>query len=366
MTDLVTLAENKLDSLIASDDPNTPPAGDDPTPPTDDGEQDPPAGGDDTPPTDEDDDQPNGDNDDGQGDDPNKNPSGDEEEDDPQKPNSEADAGKPKGDEASKPLTDDELIAELEKRGLKVDKKEAEDIDKQKPVTIERPEELPQNIWNNMQPVQKHIYNELPYITLQGKDAEGNDLEINVKTPDQIPDDFEFANKRAEKIADNAFLEQNKRADDMYAKIQTSAQTQKQQDARRAESNAIVEGIEALQEDGTVPKIAAKPGTPEFNDDPGVKRANEILKYREALIAKGEQVSVVSAGKMYRADHPDLYVVKPTTSKGDAERKKTANNINGGGRGTPAAAAKNNNDRSKYPIGMSLSDIADLAGRDLD
>ena len=368
--DLVTLAENQLDAAIAADAGNTPPAGDDPTPPApDDAGNQPPAGDDPTPPVgDEDDDNnPNGDDpNDGQGDDPNgQEPSGEEEEDAAKDPNAAAGDGKPKGDEAPKELTDDELMAELEKRGLKVAKKDDEEKQPQKPAELVKPDELPQNVWNGMQPVQKYIYNELPYITLQGKNAEGEAIEINVKTPEQIPEDFEFANKRAEKIADDAFLEQNKRADQMYNKITSSAQDQKAQQAQRAESNAIVEGIEQLQKDGIVPKIVAKPGTPEFDADPGVARANEILKYRQALIDSGEQVSVVSAGKMFKADHPELYVVKPTTSKGDQERKNASKNINGGGRGTPASAAKPN-DRPVYPIGMTASDIADIAGADLD
>lgn len=370
MSDLATMAENRLDSLLAAEE------GNDPNPPVggDDGGQQPPAGGDNTPPAGDDPNNPSGDgkdpddNNDGQDDDPAKGgqpPQGDEE--DPNKGSQpQDDAGEPKGDEAPKELSDDELIAELEKRGLKVAKKDEEDPaeKKQEPVKFERPEELPEQVWTGMKPVQQYIYRELPYVTLEGKD--GNTL--RVKTPEQIPDDFEFASKRAEKIADDAFIEQNRKADTMYKQIQQTSAQQQEQTQRQQETDMIIKGVEQLQTDGVVPKITAEPGTPEFDKDPGVIRANEILAYRAKLLAAGENVSVVSAGKMFKADHPELYVTKPTTSKGDAERKAKSKNIAGGGRGTQQQAKQEQNkqDRSKYPVGMSITDIADIAGRDLE
>lgn len=370
MSDLVTMAENKLDTLLAADDGNTPPAGDD-TPPANDDQQ-PPAGGDNNQPPAGDDPNKNNegdDPDDGQ-DDPgseeNQPPQGDEEEPDPNK-KPEDDAGKPKGDEAPKELSDDELMAELERRGLKVAKKDEDEPDpkkQQEPPKFERPEELPEAVWSGMKPVQQYIYRELPYVTLEGKD--GN--VIRVKTPEQIPDDFEFASKRAEKIADDAFIEQNRKADTMYKQIQQTSAQQQEQTQRQQETDMIIKGVEQLQTDGIVPKITAEPGTPEFDKDPGVIRANEILAYRAKLIAAGEQVSVVSAGKMFKADHPELYVTKPTVSPADAERKAKSKNIAGGGRGTQQQAKQEQSkqDRSKYPVGMSITDIADIAGRDLE
>lgn len=370
MSDLVTMAENKLDTLLAADDGNQPPAGDDTPPAADD--QQPPAGGDDNQPpagddpnnkNDEDEDPDNGQDDPGSQED--QPPQGDEDDADPNK-KPEDDAANPKGDEAPKELTDDELMAELEKRGLKVQKKDEDDPadKKQEPVKLERPDELPEQVWGGMKPVQQYIYRELPYITLEGKD--GNKL--TVKTPEQIPEDFEFASKRAEKIADDAFIEQNRKADTMYKQIQQTSAQQQEQTQRQQETDMIIKGVEQLQTDGVVPKITAKPGTPEFDKDPGVIRANEILAYRAKLLADGEQVSVVSAGKMYKADHPELYVAKPTVSKGDAERKAKSKNIAGGGRGTQQQAKQDQNkqERSKYPVGMSITDIADIAGRDLE
>jgi hypothetical protein len=356
MTDLITDAENRLDSLIAADEGNdTPPAGDD---------DQLPAG--DEPADDDTDNQPNGDDPDDQGDggEEEAQPGENEEEEPGEDEEPNPDAAKPQGDEAPKPLTDDELIAELEKRGLKVAKKDEEQ--EPKAPEFQKPDELPNNIWDQMKPVQRYIYTGLPYITITGVQGEGDDakpVELQVKTPDQIPDDFKFASTRAEKIADDAFLEQNKRADQMYNKIQQTSQQTQEQAAREQENKQILSGVETLQNDGVIPKITAQPGTPEFDTDPGVIRANEILAYRQELIAKGENVSIVSAGKMFKADHPELYAPKPAP-KGDAERAKASKRIAGGGRGTPASAKKN--DGPKFPPGTSASDIADYYASQLD
>lgn len=362
--DLITQAENKFDAAVAAEE-----AGGTPPNPDDAGQQ-PPADGSQPPAAGDEEEQPNGegagDGDDGQG-------NGGEEEEQPgqgeaKKPGEDEepnpDAAKPKGDEAPKPLSDDELIAELEKRGLKVAKKDEEP--QPRAPEFKKPEELPESTWNDMKPVQKYIYQELPYITIRGVQGEGDEakqVELRVKTPGQIPEDFNFASKRDEKIADDAFMEQNKNADQMYAKIQQSSQKAQQQAQQQQETEQIIKGVEQLQSDGVIPKITAEPGTPEFDKDPGVIRANQILEYRNKLLAAGENVSVVSAGKMFKADNPALYAPKPA-NKGDEERKKVAKNVAGGGRGTPASAKPG--DRVKFPPGTSASDIADFYSQDLD
>lgn len=371
MTDLVTLAENKLDAAITAEEGQQPPAGDD-TPPAADDDQQPPAGGDQPPADDTNNDNPDEEpgDDDGQ-DDPDDSqedqpPQGDEEDPD-EGSEQEDDAGKPKGDEAPKELSDDELIAELEKRGLKVAKKDEEPADdKPKVPEFKKPAEVDDAVWGEMLPVQKYIYTELPYITVNGTDAEGNATTLRVKTYEQLPDGFNYTDKKEELRVNDAFNQQSRKAEEMYAKIQQNAQQQTQQSEQQRESKMIVEGIEQLQKDGVIPKIAAQHGTPEFDTDPGVIRANEIIKYRAELLKQGENVSIVSAGKMYKADHPELYVTKPTTSRGDAERKAKAKNISGGGRGTQQQAKKTEDQARRYPVGMSAAEIAEIAGRDLE
>ena len=65
-----------------------------------------------------------------------------------------------------------------------------------------------------------------------------------------------------------------------------------------------------LQKDGIVPKFTTKPGTPEFDNDEGVKVANEIFKLRDEINSGGENISVYRAGQIYKGMHPELYQKK--------------------------------------------------------
>ena len=269
--------------------------------------------------------------------------------------------GEPAKDGAKDPetpeLTDEQLLAEIEKRGLakKEDDKKSDD---DKPTEVKRPEELPEKVWETMNPVQRVIYDQLPYVNIQGKDGEV----IQVKTPEQLPNDFEFANARAEAQFNTDMSAQSYKAEKMYERIQTETQNHQQVTATQAEAHRVVADVDKLQAEGVVPKFAAKQGTPEFDADPGVVRANEILAYREELRAKGDDVSVYMAGKLFKAEHPELYA--PKQAKGDVERKQISRNIAGGGRGDQSQA--NTNKRPIFRPGTTASDIVDYYDGQLD
>jgi hypothetical protein len=350
--DIVTLAENKFESLLQSDDGNS---GDDSDQNADDQNQK----GNESDEGSED----KGGEDENQGEDQEDESEDEdkksEEEDESEKGGDDEKSGK-KGDEAPE-LTNEQLLAELEKRGLKVvekDKEEKKEEDKSEPIA--RPEELPDKVWGKMTDVQRYIYNELPYIKAIGKD--GNVLEV--KTPEQIPADFEFANAQAQTKFMSDITAQSGKAEKMFAEITTSMKQREQMTNTQAESKQVVADVEQLQKEGVIPTIKAKPGTADFDKDPGVMRANEILALREERNAKGEKLSAYSAGLMYKALHPDLY--KAVEAKGDQERKNVSSKVSGGGKGDQKQASKTTDSRHKYPIGMSAQDIADLAGADLE
>ena len=341
--DLETLAENRFDATEAdANGQGTPPAGDD---------------------------QPINNNDDAAKDGTNTN--GDENNGGAAQENDPSQTEKKDGDEGKDPnakdggqespktpeLTDEQLLAELEKRGLS--KKEDEPKKTEQPQDIARPDELPERVWGDMNPVQRTIYNELPYVKVQGKD--GNVIEV--KTPEQLPPDFEFANARAEAQFNTDMSAQSYKAEKMYESIQTEVQQRQQASASQAESQRVVADVDKLQKDGIVPKITAKNGTPEFDKDPGVVRANEILTYWHDLRKAGENISVYTAGKLYKAEHPELYAA-PKQNPADNERKQVSRNIAGGGRGDQSAA--NNNKRPVFRPGTSASDIVDYYESQLD
>ena len=262
-----------------------------------------------------------------------------------------------KGKQAQE-LTDEELLAELEKRGKKPEQQE-----EKKPDQVVKPVEVPADIWSSMNQVQQYIYQELPYLEARGKDG----TVLRVKTDEQVPTDFEWISEQAKnQFYSKDIPAQSVRAENLHMRVQQYAQQQNSQRQTQEQANAVVAGIEELQKQGIVPKITAKPNTPEFNNDPGVVRANDILAVYQEYQGRGESISVETAGQIYKAQHPELYVKKPTKSAADNERKQKSRNIAGtAGRGT-ASAAKGTDTPRAWPVGTSASDIADYYADQLD
>lgn len=263
-------------------------------------------------------------------------------------------------DEEKQGLSDDELMAELEKRGLKVAKKEEEE--KEKPAEIRKPKELTDDTWGDMNEVQRTIYSSLPYINIRGKDSEGNELSLSIKTPEQLPEDFEFLSKRDEASFISDITAQSKRAEEAYAKIAGKTEQTKAQEAQVEESRRVVADVERLQKENIIPKIKAKAGTEEFNNDPSVKLVNEVLNFWAELNKGGENVSVYTAAKLFKSENPDKFK-DSTKSEGDKERKNISSKIKGSSKGKGKGDGDN---RPRFPVGTTASDIADYYSKDLD
>ncbi len=351
--DLEQVAENALNELEAADaaaagtPPATPPEGDDPNGGEggEDNKNNTPAGG-------EADDVKKGQA--AQEDDPNKGGEDEEQED----PNDPAKNPGAQGKQAQD-LSDDELLAELEKRGKKPEPKKEEEQPKETP----RPREVPEDVWGDMNEFQRTVYTKLPAIEIRDEDGKV----YRVKHNSQIPADFKWASDEAK----NQFYAVDLPAQSVLAErigmqLQGVSQQQQEQARFQQEANEVVRGIDELQKQGIVPKITAQPNTPEFNQDPGVQRANQILTLRNEYAARGENISIATAGQIFKANNPDLYVTKPTKSPADAERKQKSRNIAGtAGRGT-ASDAKGGDKAKKWPVGTSAADIADAYADQLD
>ena len=269
-------------------------------------------------------------------------------------------------------LTNEQLIAELEKRGLKVvDNKvqQQQPQQPQQPAAWERkPKELDDDVWDRMEPENKFIYHQLPTIAVQDK----NGKVYHVKTPQQLPDDFEPANDKERTRFNTEMQTQNLRAERMMQEINSRRHEHEAQAQQQAEDQEIMDGINKLMEDGIIPEIKAKPNTPEFKNDTGAIIGEAILEYRNQLRAQGENVSMYMAGKLFRAEHPEFYEKVGATKKpartADAERKKASKNIAGKtNRGTKSASKFINTEPApRFAPGTTASDIAALYADELD
>lgn len=274
-------------------------------------------------------------------------------------------------------MSDEDFQKELERRGLKaVDNKEQPQQPQQQqpqepPFWDKRPKEVSEDAWDRMDAERRFIYHNLPYISVRDKDGNVH----RVKTPEQLPDGFEAADDRERSRFNSEIQVQTQRAEEMRREIKKNREEYEQRQVSQKESQEIVEGIEALVKQGIVPEIKAKLGTSEFDNDAGVMRANEIINLQRQLAQQGEKVSVVTAGFLFKAIHPELYTGEPsnakpkTSSAADKERKQISRNVAGkSSRGTQSKV----NNATSHPSGrfagqgLSSQQLAEMFADEFD
>lgn len=272
-------------------------------------------------------------------------------------------------------MSDEDFQKELERRGLKaVDNKEQPQQPQQPqepPFWDKRPKEVSEDAWDRMDAERRFIYHNLPYISVRDKDGNVH----RVKTPEQLPDGFEAADDRERSRFNSEIQVQTQRAEEIRREIKKNRDEYEQRQVSQKESQEIVEGVEALIKQGIVPEIKAKLGTAEFDSDAGVARANEIINLQRQLAQQGEKVSVVTAGFLFKAIHPELYAGEPsnakpkTSSAADKERKQISRNV--AGKSSRGTQSKVNNATSRPSgryagQGLSSQQLAEMFADEFD
>ena len=265
-------------------------------------------------------------------------------------------------------LSDEEFEKLAKERGYskkeEEEQKKADDEAKKRAFddATKRPKEVDRDTWESMPAINKVIYNNLPYIQAVGKD--GNI--IRVKTAQQLPDDFEFANKKAEMQFQNDLQSQEMKAQRMHDAINERISQNEQQRRSANEARAILGEIEALQKSGDLPTPKAKAGTKEFDDDEAVVLINKVLGYRQERMKSGSNLSVEDALMIYKAKHPEEFKSK-SEAKGDAERKSIDKKISGSNKSADTSiSAKKSAGPKYYRYGMSMEDVLDRALDEMD
>ena len=271
-------------------------------------------------------------------------------------------------------MSDEDFQKELERRGLKaVDNKEQpqQQQPQEPPFWDKRPKEVSEDAWDRMDAERRFIYHKLPYISV--RDEDGN--VYRVKAPEQLPDGFKIADDKERSRFNSEMQVQTQRAEEMKREIKRNREEYERQKASREESQATVEGIEFLVKQGIVPEIKARLGTAEFDSDAGVARANEIINLQRQLAQQGEKVSVVTAGFLFKAIHPELYTGEPSNAKpktslaADKERKQISRNV--AGKSSRGTQSKVNNATSRPSgryagQGLSSQQLAEMFADEFD
>lgn len=277
----------------------------------------------------------------------------------------ESEAEKKAGEDEKKELSDEEFEELAKKRGYAKAKTEEEtkaedDRQSQMEKLLARPKEIDEEVWNELPEENKVIYNALPYLVAEGKKGV-----VQVKTPDQLPDGFEFKDQKAMMKFQNDLQAQENRATQFKQAIEARAEREQRANADRAEAQKVISEIDGLQKSGELPSPKAKYGSKEFDNDPAVTLINKVLNYRAVRAQGGTNLSVRDSLMLYKAEHPEEFVKKE--AKGDIERSKIAKRVAGNSKSTSSAVNGDDESRPRYyKTGMSTEDVLDAVLNDMD
>ena len=266
----------------------------------------------------------------------------------PEQPQEKQEPEAQKKPEQPQSISDEVLRAELERRGMVATKKQ--DQPQPEDPRFSQPRELPDAVWSKMTEEGKYIYNQLPYLTIRGKDGI-----LRVKSDEQIPPDFEWADE-AEKTQfySKELPAQVYRAEQLNAQVTKAVEDYNRELERQREAQTIVQGVEKLQASGILPKIPGERGSKEYEESAELAYVNNVLGLWEQHHRQGENISIETAAYLYKAQHPDALKPKPTTTPTDKMRKAKSTNINGGAKGKAMPEQ-----RHTFPPGTMPSDIID-------
>lgn len=225
---------------------------------------------------------------------------------------------------------------------------------------LPKPRELDQDVWDGMGTEQKIIYNRLDYITVRGKNGD-----VRIKTPEQLPDDFEFASDKARAKFMNDIQAQETKAENLHNAIQSRIAANRQQAEQQARAQRMVSEISDLQKSGLLPTPKAKPTDKGFNQDPATQQIDKVLNYMTKRQQEGLNLSVKDALTLYKAEHPDEFEQEVPKAKGDSERKEVSRRVSGNNKSSNKPAGDKYQVRYWKP-GMSTDEVLDRALRDLD
>ena len=277
----------------------------------------------------------------------------------------ESETEKKAGEDEKKELSDEEFEELAKKRGYAKAKTEEEtkaETDRQSQMErlLARPKEIAEEVWNELPEENKVIYNALPYLVAEGKKGL-----FQVKTPDQLPDGFEFKDQKAMMKFQNDLQAQENRATQFKQAIEARAEREQRASADRAEAQKVISEINGLQKSGELPSPKAKYGSKEFDNDPAVTLINKVLNYRAVRAQGGTNLSVRDSLMLYKAEHPEEFVKKE--AKGDIERSRIAKRVAGNSKSTSSAVNGDDDNRPRYyKTGMSTEDVLDAVLNDMD
>jgi hypothetical protein len=254
-----------------------------------------------------------------------------------------------------KPAETSETVEEKKKD----DPNQEEDTSDSDPTEAEPENNLPEPDEINVEPKelptwQKYILDNLPNIQTIGHVGNGKDKLYTVKRVEDLPENFEFSDKRSELAFSAALASQEVNARDLLKQYQADEQQQQYLAFQNQEALDIQSDIKALQKEGIIAKFEHDEDEAEFNSDPAGQEANAIYD-----LYKKTNESYLREGRTYRISYQDAAYKylgmksrqAPPKNESKQERDKVAGQVSAPSSARPASGKK------AMPAGSTRQDV---------
>lgn len=229
----------------------------------------------------------------------------------------------------------------------------ADDIEVDEP---EYAEESPK-AQDGLTPEQTFIFNNLPDIRVTGADGK----QYTIKVPSQLPEDFEFSNKREEVIFNQNIAAQELNARDLQNQFRSAEQSRAGAQFQEAVAASIREDVAKLQKEGVFPKFKTPIDDPNFEKDPAAVEMQAVLDLMEQ---RNEQyLKQAQNGATYRfigfEEAYDIYTAQRARDERTGAIKKEDNARKSIAKKESRSASINENSLSKVDVrpGTTTRDI---------
>lgn len=196
---------------------------------------------------------------------------------------------------------------------------------------------------------QQYIYDNLPTLTVSGKDGKV----YNIKVPNELPADFEFASSREQSNFFAAVASQELKANTLQQQFQGDATAKSAEEFATKEDRATTEDIASLQKSGELSKFKKQPSDPDFDTDPTAMQVQAVINFmnekNEAYLKRSQagqayrHIGFEEAFYAYKRANPEK---ARSTAQQDEDTQRKAISRNVSSKGTAASAAKSQGVRS--------------------
>lgn len=205
-----------------------------------------------------------------------------------------------------------------------------------------------------LQPREQFIYENLHAITVNGT-VDGKPKELSIRLAQELPDNFEFASKREEKMFDQSLAEQAVLADRLNGKWQSDQATQQTQAQQAEQAKSIKTDIEALQKERLLPKFDKL----KADTDPKAEATREVLKFYNQRRDAGSNITFRDAFELLEAKKI-REGSKAKQSAAVTRRNETSAKV-GNAKGEVKEAAE-----SRWRPGMRVDDVTSAYAQDFE